>query len=352
MSASFAGAFADRYGRRLACLVYCFSYSLACLSMLSDDRAILFLGRICGGIATTLLYSVFEAWLVTEYHQRGLSAGHLKLSSIFGKMTTLSSIVAILSGIVGDALVASFNGARVSPFMAGAACAMTAAVLILNLWTENYGVLVDANLDELRQATPTANIRSGVCKTLADGRILVLALVSTFFEGTMYLFVFFWSAALQSAHARTGSSAALPFGLIFSSFMCAMMAGSALFSLAVPTHTPYSASRMLLVAVLVTSCCLLGAVVFEDEKVLFWHLCMIELCIGAYLPSMSYLKSDVVEDRVRGRVYSLLRLPLNLFVVVAHTLDQEGDAHRNNVFLTCAGLLMVSFLITKACFSP
>ncbi|KLU92993.1 hypothetical protein MAPG_11936 [Magnaporthiopsis poae ATCC 64411] len=49
---------------------------------------------------------------------------------------------------------------------------------------------------------------------------------------------------------------------------------------------------------------------------------------------MGLLKSEAVEDGVRGRVYSVMRFPLNVFVVVAHGLDEEGDMHRFRVFTT------------------
>ncbi|KAG7138298.1 Molybdate-anion transporter like protein [Verticillium longisporum] len=349
VSASFAGGLADRYGRRLACLIYCATYILTCLSMVFDNIIVLFLGRLSGGISTTLLYSVFEAWLITEYHQRDLARSQLKLGTVFGNMTTLSSIVAIASGVLGDALVSRFDGARVWPFLAAAMSAAAAAVLILKTWPENYGT--SNSREGAGQTTSLADMRSGIRTILGDKRIWGLGLTSTFFEGTMYLFVFFWSAALKSARTKAGSDEELPFGLIFSSFMCAMMAGSALFSLATPTHTKESSSGMLMMTVLATSCCLSAAVLLENEQVLFWTLCVVEMCIGAYFPSMSYLKSEVVEDGVRGRVYSILRLPLNLFVVVAHSLDQEGDGHRNHVFLTCAALLMLSFFIVKRSFS-
>lgn len=351
VSASFAGELADRFGRRLACLVYCAAYVIACLSVLFDNIFILFAGRIAGGVATTLLYSVFEAWLITEYHSRGLDRSNLKLGGIFSNMTMLSSIVAIASGIFGDALVAQFEGARIWPFIAGAGSASMAAVLILKLWPENHGVTGPRKDNSEQPASLAFDLRSSLHKVLADRRIWGLGLTSTFFEGTMYLFVFFWSAALKSARLRSGSEEELPFGIIFSSFMCAMMAGSALFSLAVPRHTKESTSGVLMIVVLTTSCCLSAAVLLESEHALFWALCMVELCIGAYFPSMSYLKSEVVEDGVRGRVYSVLRLPLNLFVVVAHSLDQEGDAHRNHVFMTCAALLMLSFFVVKRSFS-
>ncbi|KAF4920073.1 Molybdate-anion transporter [Colletotrichum viniferum] len=343
ISASFAGELADRYGRRLACLTYCVSYILTCLTMLSDNLFILFVGRFAGGISTTLLYSVFEAWLITEYHQRGLSQSKLKLGAIFGNMTTISSIVAILSGIIGDILV-NFLGGRVWPFMASAACSGTAIVLILKSWKENYGGLQNS------QSSSLADVKSGIQSILANARVVALGLTLTFFEGSMYLFVFFWSAALKSARNKAGSTEELPFGLIFSSFMCSMMAGSAFFSLYTKTHTKETTSLILMIAVLTVSGCLSGAILLEQEQLLFWALCMIEACIGAYFPSMSFLKSEVVEDSTRGRVYSLLRLPLNVFVVVAHSLDEEGDGHRNMVFITCAALLLASFFIIKKSF--
>lgn len=134
VSASFAGELADRHGRRLACLVYCASYALTCLSMISDNLVILFLGRLCGGVSTTLLFSVFEAWMITEYHRRGLETSReLALSTVFGRMTTLSCLVAIASGVVGDVLVHYLEG-RVWPFMASIVCSGLAASLILNTW--------------------------------------------------------------------------------------------------------------------------------------------------------------------------------------------------------------------------
>lgn len=133
ISASFAGELADRYGRRLACLVYCGSYVVTCATMFSDDLAVLFVGRLCGGVSTTLLFSVFEAWMITEYHSRGLAASELKLSSVFGYMTTLSCVVAIVSGVVGDMLV-SYMGGRVWPFVASIVCSLAAAWCIMRTW--------------------------------------------------------------------------------------------------------------------------------------------------------------------------------------------------------------------------
>jgi MFS family permease len=136
ISATFAGGLADRFGRKRACQLYCGLYIITCLTMLSDNLFVLFIGRLCGGVCTTLLFSVFEAWMISEYHERGLEGSGLELGSVFGNMTTLSCIVAILSGIVGDILV-QYSGTRTWPFLAAVVCCIGAAYSISIIWVRS-----------------------------------------------------------------------------------------------------------------------------------------------------------------------------------------------------------------------
>lgn len=133
LSAAFVGQLADRFGRKRACLIYCATYTACCLSMLSDNLYILFAGKFCGGVSTTLLYSVFDAWMITEYHKRGLEAEHLSLGTLYGWMTSLNSIVAITTGIVGEILV-SFTGTKVSPFLLAVLVLGGTATWISSTW--------------------------------------------------------------------------------------------------------------------------------------------------------------------------------------------------------------------------
>ncbi|KAM3491168.1 hypothetical protein MY3957_005574 [Beauveria namnaoensis] len=354
LSASFAGSLADRFGRKRACLLYCGLYALACLSMLSGDLPALFAGRVAGGVGTTLLFSVFEAWMISDYHRRGLggttlalddygegvheeeetakvgeldregyedegAAGSMSLDAVFGTMMTLSCIVAILSGVVGDTLV-SISGTRKWPFIAAMVCSVVAACIISFTWRENHGLESDSDQNSSQVHTGRR------FDFLRDPQILALGLTTCIFEGTAYLFIFFWSATLQNARDTglgTAASGELPFGLIFSSFMCTMLAGSAMFS-----HLragSASTSNILLSILVIVGGCLGFIVNVRDERVLFLLFCIIEGCIGAYFPAMASLKSQLVNDGIRGRVYSVLRAPLNVFVVVAHCLDEEGE---------------------------
>ena len=56
-------------GRKRACVTYCIAYILSCITKHSPQYKILMLGRILGGIATSLLFSAFESWLVAEHNK-------------------------------------------------------------------------------------------------------------------------------------------------------------------------------------------------------------------------------------------------------------------------------------------
>lgn len=166
----------------------------------------------------------------------------------------------------------------------------------------------------------------------------------------MYLFIFFWSAALKSAHkisnptnVETGSRD-LPFGLIFATFMCGMMLGSLSFSLATSiTRTNWlSTANMLSMAIAGTAISLMITIFIKSETITFWCFCIYEMCVGIYYPSMGCQKGKIIDDGVRAQIYTILRIPLNVFVVAALSLTAEGDAHRDKVFLFCGGLLLIA----------
>lgn len=59
----------DCRGRKRACVTYCITYILSCITKHSPLYQVLMLGRILGGISTSLLFSAFESWLVAEHNK-------------------------------------------------------------------------------------------------------------------------------------------------------------------------------------------------------------------------------------------------------------------------------------------
>jgi MFS transporter, MFS domain-containing protein family, molybdate-anion transporter len=175
ISASFVGSLADKHGRRAACMVNCLTYSMCCLTLLSNDFTILLFDRITGGISTTLLFSVFETWMVADYHSRGTEMAGMDLGNVFGQMTTFSSIVAILGGVIDDLLVQA-TGSRTTPFIASVCCLCIAAIFLSTRWRENYG---ESKTSASTQST------TDTLSILRNPQMLALALTAYVFEGTM-----------------------------------------------------------------------------------------------------------------------------------------------------------------------
>ena len=146
---TFAGSLADRFGRKRACQLYCVLYILSCATKHGKDYWVLMIGRITGGIATSLLFSAFESWMVCESNSRGFDSS--VLDDTFSLMYFGNSVAAIVAGLVAqgaaDAVALTplspggiwHYGGYCTPFDISAGCLFVALFLITKGWTENYG---------------------------------------------------------------------------------------------------------------------------------------------------------------------------------------------------------------------
>ena len=230
---TFAGAAADRLGRKRACQLYCVLYILSCATKHAHDYNILMIGRITGGIATSLLFSAFESWMVCEHNARGYDGG--SLSDTFSLMYFGNSLCAIGAGMLAEAgadavALTPFAGQRkwhyggyCTPFDFSAAFLVVGLVLITCLWGENYGSSPSSSGG---RSDCMSSFKGPLAMLFTDKRLVLCGLVVSLFEGSMYIFVFNWTPALSSSTKTTP-----PFGLIFAAFMVASMGGSSLFAI-------------------------------------------------------------------------------------------------------------------------
>jgi hypothetical protein len=106
--------------------------------------------------------------------------------------------------------------------------------------------------------------------------------------------------------------------------MCSMMFGSMLYNNITKSSSPFPAQRVLTGTLIVASFCFFIPGHFRDERITLWCFCLFELCCGIYYPVMASLKGKLIEDGSRATVYTLLRIPLNAFVVLALSTTKEG----------------------------
>jgi MFS transporter, MFS domain-containing protein family, molybdate-anion transporter len=134
-SGSVIGSLADRHGRKGACLVFCAVYALSCILTTIPSVPVLFAGRVLGGVGTSLLFSVFESWMVGDVKGKGKGE---ELGGLFGTMSMVNSVVAIVSGVGSEWLV-GMAGTRKAPFWAAVGCLVGAAGVIGVFWVSYPG---------------------------------------------------------------------------------------------------------------------------------------------------------------------------------------------------------------------
>ncbi|THV04693.1 DUF791-domain-containing protein [Dendrothele bispora CBS 962.96] len=372
VSGPLVGVWADQHGRKRICQAFCITYALTCACLQFPSLPILLLGRILGGISTSILFSAFESWLVSASTNAGLSSSDLSL--IFGRATLVNGFVAAGAGIASNKLVAS-TGTFTSPFIASGILLVLSYFVIKNSWSENFGTT-----DKNASADPfqTKRLKQAWRIVRQDPLLLVLGLTQTCFEGSMYLFVFLWVPFLQEA---SGSSQ-LPLGYIFSSFMVSMMLGSVLYTFITQTlpsvfsssnsskthpsnngqasngtgatissleTTDSANTQSLTLHAKLSSCvCALSALSLaasisvrsaESEQWRFWAFCGFEACVGMYYPVQGMLRGSLISNEHRATLSALFRVPLNIFVVVSLL---TGVSSARYAVLT-ASTIMLSF---------
>jgi len=202
-----AGSLADKYGRKKGALMFSLLYALACLIYHSNDFNTLALGRVCSGIATSLLFSVFEAWYKTEHEKRKFDGSWV--SQTFARQTFADGLLAIGAGLTASRAV-DYTKLSVTPFDMSAACLVIGGFLVLFWWSENA-----SNSSKEDGASLTSSLRT----IFGNREILLCGTVQSLFGGCMYIFVFFWTPALKGCEP----------GLVFCCFMIAVMIGSGIF---------------------------------------------------------------------------------------------------------------------------
>lgn len=65
---TFIGGLADKFGRKNASLLFVALYSVSCATKHFPNYYTLMLGRFLGGIATSIMHSSFESWMIHEHN--------------------------------------------------------------------------------------------------------------------------------------------------------------------------------------------------------------------------------------------------------------------------------------------
>uniref|UniRef100_A0A7S4Q6T8 Molybdate-anion transporter n=1 Tax=Alexandrium monilatum TaxID=311494 RepID=A0A7S4Q6T8_9DINO len=281
-----AGVLTDALGRRRMCLCFCALYTLHCALHAAEGFWLLLLARAVSGVATALLFSAFEAWLVAE-HGRQFPERANELAGVFATQTQGNALAAVASGVAAQLAVLAMGYA--GPF-AVATPLLALCAREVRKWPENAGNGQRDPREVLRAAL--AGMNSVVAR---------VGLLQCLFEGSMHVFVFLWTPCLQ----RSGHS--VPHGLVFSLYMLCMMAGGR--QCAGRFRPPLGW------VFAVAAACLIAPRVSEGLWGNLAAFCCFEWCVGCYFPQIAVLRSRHLSNESRGATITLFRVPFNCIVV-------------------------------------
>jgi hypothetical protein len=278
---------------------------------------ILVLGRVLGGISTSLLFSAFESWMVSEHRKKCIPEE--LLVETFSLASWGNGVIAICAGFIAQ--LASDTRGDIGPFQV--AIGLTAISLILIIfWDENTGDHSDQTLTNTSDIPQNVSFRKSVQLSLTvitkNPNILLLGLSQSFFEGAIYTFVFMWVPSLIQS-----TSGSIPTGLIFSCFMLSMTIGGILFSILL--QFSFSSETLCLFVYIVSAIAMLVPVITFEFWPVFISFLVLETMLGMFNSCGAQLRSKFYPDNLQSSIMSVFRVPLNLLVVFGTKLSEKAS---------------------------
>jgi len=264
-----------------------------------------------------------------------------------GKYTT-----AVVAGVISSNVVYIFSSENrkfyEGPFAASLVVLVAGFIVTLRTLSENFGSdddthsTKDGSTNYSRQRSSRSRFFDGLVKAIhllrTDVRVLLLAVVQTCFEGSLFLFVFIWTPALSANGNRS-----IPHGMIFGMFMICCMIGSFIFRLATTRYLRNPAAVEDIMGYVFASAFLsIGLAKWSDDVgIRLTSFCAFETAVGMYYPCVGTLRSRLVPNDVRGTMLNIFRIGLNLIVVCVIFSNAKREDHVSAVISVVLALLVV-----------
>lgn len=320
LSGPFVGALADKFGRKKCTLAYFVIYIVSALCKPFNNFHTLLIGRLLGGIGTSLLTTVLESWMVSEHHRRKYS--QTLLDDTFALSTLCNSAAAIVSGLLAQFTADNFG--YLAPFI----------LAILPLSIGFYACWSRWSEDDIGSVTSVMNGFKQGLDSMNDN-LWIIGITQSLFLACMYTFVFLWTPAMDIG----GDT--IPYGLVFATFMAMISIGSGLFK-----HVSHIVEKIPFL-LLPVSAGLMGATILAlgNPQHVFITFAFFEMMCGLMFPTYGSLRSIYIPNEYRTVIMNIYRIPLNAFVVII--LLNKKNMSLEVAFGICLGALIAAAFIWR-----
>jgi hypothetical protein len=323
---------------------------------------LLLVGRMLGGISTSILYSAFDSWYINE-HVNYYKLPEEWLNNTFAKATFFNATLAILAGLLSLFLVSVLEFGPVAPFVTAIPFLITSSIYVMSVINEHY---------VRNTKSASASVKKAIILWMTNKNIFTLSVVQSLYEGVMYLFIFIWTPTFDVL-----KDSKPPLGLVFSSFMLALMIGSKIYSILLGNSFLDSKKQLQLATFVATFSFLMCSLAISNKffdfsgqqkyyKVMtcYFFFLLFEISIGIYFPSMTYLKSQVIPEKIRVTISNVIKIPSNVFICLAllwiyfkepneeNLTNIQEDQEPNvdfilTIFVVCFIATLITFIFSK-----
>lgn len=108
------------------------------MTKFSSNFYVLMVGRIFGGISTSMLFSTFESWYVYEHTEHyGFPSEWIGVT--FSRTTFWNGLLAIFAGVLSNFTAETLGYGPVAPFALATVPLIACGIIVTQTWPENYG---------------------------------------------------------------------------------------------------------------------------------------------------------------------------------------------------------------------
>lgn len=286
----FIGPAIDRFGSKRACLVYGGVYGLCCLCMLSKNYEVLLFGRVLSGIAVAILSSAFETWVMNRSEMAAFP--WIWIQKTFALQAMGTGAVAIGAGVLAEGAEEMFG--FVAPFLLAFGFLVLGTVWIANCWVE-----------PLSNRFTSGSLSQAWTTLASNSKIALCGLTVVAFESCVYIHVFLWTPMLEQSisPAYGESNKALPHGVVYSSFMACVIIGSSIYQHLFENQ--YQPEDLLLGTCVIAGASMTVCAISSDHTLIFLSFLCFEMCYGAYLSGIGFIKGRFIQMESRATIMNL-----------------------------------------------
>ena len=321
------GFLADKYGRKLFCQLYNISIIINVLLRMPGSRSLAYLAQVITGFGSNLMYTTFEAWVVSESEKEFKNAQKdvLFREKLFKKTNILDAVANIFFSGICATLYTGFG--IYAPFWISIILSIISFFTINILWEDNKP------LSESNQST-SIQIKEALHE-ISNIKVLCIGLIEGITLSIFNIFLFSWAPILKQS-----IEGEIRIGLIFIYMVLIMILGVKLYEIFIIYFDfDYYLS--------ITACLFVQGTLFYityiDDRFFsrFFYLTLFLGFTGFYNPLNSIVKSNILIDKYRALLMNLYRIPLNIYIIIiVLTIKYLNPLH---ITLLAGSLTFVSF---------